>query len=63
MYDNAVQEAKSKGESTKVRRYTRAMEIIKTLQKKVSTNIFYKIGSFDPVPPPSGSKWKGCKLR
>lgn len=35
MYEKAVAEAKAKGESSKVRRYTRALENIKTLQKKV----------------------------
>lgn len=51
MYDNAIREAKSKGESSKVRRYTRAMETIKTLQKKVSQNLYKQI--LAPYCPPS----------
>ena len=55
MYDNAIREAKSKGESSKVRRYTRAMETIKTLQKKVSQNLYEQI--LAPYCPPH------CPLR
>lgn len=52
MYDNAIREAKSKGESSKVRRYTRAMETIKTLQKKVLRKFFLIFAPHCPLLPP-----------
>ena len=39
MYEAAIKEAKGKGESSKVRRYTRAAETIKSLQKKVCRDL------------------------
>ena len=35
IYEKAIAEAKIKGESSKVRRYTRALDSIKTMQQKV----------------------------
>ena len=53
MYDSAIREAKGKGESSKVRRYTRAMETIKTLQKKVCKNCKSLTPYFSLTAPPS----------
>ena len=39
VYEAAIKEAKGKGESSKVRRYTRAAETIKSLQKKVCRDL------------------------
>ena len=36
MYERVIAEGKVKGESSKVRRYTRALDTIKTMKKKVS---------------------------
>ena len=38
MYEKAISDAKVSGESSKVRRYTRALDTIKTLKKKVRLN-------------------------
>lgn len=66
MYDSAIREAKGKGESSKVRRYTRAMETIKTLQKKVCKNCKSLTPYFPLTAPhtalPPGSKWKDSEL-
>ena len=43
MYEGAVRAAKDKGDSTKVRRYTRAMETIRTIQRRVCRCIYMYI--------------------
>jgi coiled-coil and C2 domain-containing protein 1 len=49
MYEKAIAEAKGKGESSKARRYTRALDTIKTLQRKAQSG---KDVSIDDLPPP-----------
>ena len=39
MYESAVRVAKEKGESSKIRRYSRALDSIKSMQKKVRTSV------------------------
>ena len=45
MYERAAKVAKEKGESAKVRRYNRAVDSIKTMQKQVSETIVWMSGS------------------
>ena len=68
MYERAAKVAKEKGESAKVRRYNRAVDSIKTMQKQVSETIVWMSGSpvtslslpLSPsLPPPPGASRQG----